>query len=84
MSRYTYDIYVCMNVYEYICMYMYICVFIRVDVILMAMLVNIFFLNKYISFVSFLSLSRRGGRRSKEREGRESQRIINSHSFPTE
>lgn len=70
--------------YECICMYMYIYVCIRVDVILMAMLVNIFFLNKYITLVSFLSLSWRGGRRSKEREGRESQHIINSHSFPTE
>ena len=84
MNRYMYDIYVC--IYECICMYMYmcVCVCIHVDVILMAMLVNIFFLNKYITFVSFLSLSWRGGRSSKEREGRESQHIINSHSFPTE
>lgn len=70
----------CIHIYVWNCVYVctYTCMSNSNDV-----LVNIFFLNKCVIFMSFLSLSQRGGRNSKEERGGEGpQPIINSHFFP--
>lgn len=62
---------ICRCKYIYICAYVIVGIYIylHVYVILINISVNLFFLNKYIIFTSFLSSSWRGGRSSKEERG---------------